>query len=85
MGAVLVYGGGLLALVGAIWIAVIAFQSGEVVWGLLCIFCCMPIVAIIYAAQHQDKARTPMFIAIGGLILQVIGAFLGGVSIPESP
>jgi hypothetical protein len=71
--------GVLLTLIGAIWIAVIAFQSGDVLWGILSIFCLMPIVAIVYAAQHMDKARTPMFIAIGGLVLEIVGAMLGGV------
>lgn len=78
MGALL-YLGGVIALIGAIWIGVIAFQSGDVIWGILSIICLMPIVAIVYAAQHQDKARTPMFIAIGGLVLEVIGILFGGM------
>jgi hypothetical protein len=61
--------GSILALVGAIWIAVIAFQNGDTVWGVLSLFC--GIVAIVYGVQHADEAKVP-------LILLIIGIVVGG-------
>jgi len=79
MGGALVGLGALLVLIGVIWIAVIAFSSGDVLWGILSILC--GILAIVYAAQHMDKARTPLFLMIGGIVLEVVGSLLGGVNI----
>jgi hypothetical protein len=62
--------GSIAALVGAIWIAVIAFQNGDTVWGVLSIFC--GIVAIVYGAQHFEECKVP-------LILLIVGAVVGGV------
>jgi hypothetical protein len=77
MGGALVGLGALLVIIGVIWIAVIAFQSGDIVWGVLSLLC--GLVAIIYAAQHMDKARTPLLMLAGGIVLEIIGSFLGGM------
>jgi hypothetical protein len=79
MGSILAAVGGLLVLIGAIWIAVIAFQSGDIVWGVLSLIC--GIVAIIYGAQHMDKARTPLFMLIGGIVINLLAGAFGGFSV----
>ena len=63
--------GSLLALVGVIWIVVIAFQNGDPVWGVVSIFC--GIAAIIYGVQHFDEAKVPLGLLVGGMILGAIG------------
>jgi hypothetical protein len=83
MGSILLAIGGVLTLVGWIWIIVIAFQSGDVVWGIVSIFC--GIVALVYAAMHMDKARTPLFVLIGGIVLNIIGSALGGAGAINAP
>jgi hypothetical protein len=82
MGAALVGLGTLLIVVGWVWIIVMAFQSGDVLWGVLSIFC--GILAIVWAAMHMDRARTPLLLMVGGIIVNAIGGALGGVSMPQS-
>jgi len=66
--------GGLLALIGAIWIAVIAFQNEEVVWGIFSIFC--GIAALIYGVQHFDEAKVPLGLLVVGIVLSAAGRIM---------
>lgn len=79
MGAVLTMVGGLLTLVGFIWIIVIAFQNGDVVWGVVSIFC--GIVALVYGFQHFEQTKVPLSMLAGGIVLQIIAVAVGGVPI----
>lgn len=79
MGTALVSLGSLLMLVGVIWIAVTAFQSGDLVWGILSLLCL--IATVIYALQHMDKTRNPLYLLVGGIVLEIVGGVLGGFSI----
>jgi 1,4-dihydroxy-2-naphthoate octaprenyltransferase len=63
--------GSLMALVGAIWIAVIAFQNDDMLWGILSIFC--GIAAIIYGVQHFDQAKLPLGLLVLGIIIGGVG------------
>lgn len=64
--------GGLLFLIGWIWLIIIAFQTSGVLWGVLNIFF-QPIVGIIYAIIHK----------VGWLqvALMIIGLLIGGIGI----
>ena len=66
--------GGLLLLIGAIWIAVIAFQNEEVAWGIFSIFC--GIAALIYGVQHFDEAKVPLGLLVAGIALSVAGRLM---------
>ena len=81
MGIALAGIGGLLSLVGAIWIIVIAFQNGDIVWGVLAIFC--GIVGLIYALQHMEQAKIPLILMIVGIVLSIVGQVMGGMAMVE--
>ena len=66
--------GSLMALVGAVWIAIIAFQNDDTVWGIMSIFC--GIAAIIYRVQHFDEAKAPLGLLGLGIVIGVIGRVL---------
>jgi 1,4-dihydroxy-2-naphthoate octaprenyltransferase len=63
--------GSLMALAGAIWIAVIAFQNEDMVWGIISIFC--GLAAIIYGVQHFDEAKIPLGLLVLGIIISAVG------------
>jgi hypothetical protein len=63
--------GALMVFVGAIWIAVIAFQNGDTVWGVVSIFC--GIAALIYGVTHFDEAKAPLGVLVLGMILGAVG------------
>ncbi len=63
--------GSLLALVGAIWIAVIAFQNDDMIWGIASIFC--GIAAVIYGVQQFDQAKIPLALLVVGTLIGVAG------------
>jgi hypothetical protein len=72
--AMLLYGIGLLiAMVGAIWIVVIAFQE-SVLWGLGCFF--IPCVALYYVITHWEKTKKPFLIEVVGGVICAIGSAL---------
>lgn len=68
---------GLCGLVGIIWIAVIAFQSGEVVWGIASIVC--GIAAIIYGAKNFEKAKIPLGLIVLSIVGNIVVSVLGGL------
>jgi hypothetical protein len=63
--------GSILALAGVLWIAVIAFQNEDPVWGIVSIFC--GIAALIYGVQHFDQAKIPLSLLILGIVVGGIG------------
>jgi hypothetical protein len=65
--------GGLLFLIGWIWLIVIAFQTSGVLWGVLNIFF-QPIMGIIYAIINKNGWLQVALMIIGAL---VAGAGLG--------
>ena len=62
--------GGIIMLVGGIWVLVIAFQE-SVLWGLGSLF--IPFVSLIFVAMHWDKAGKPFLISLAGLVPYLIG------------
>ncbi len=69
----------IIALIGGIWIIVLAFQE-SIWWGLGCIF--VPFVSLIFAIMHWNIAAKPFLISLAGGILYGIGiAMAGGTSV----
>lgn len=60
--------GALLTLIGVIWIAVLAFQAGEVLWGIFSLICPV-LVALIYGFLNFQRAVAPVILIIVGLVL----------------
>jgi hypothetical protein len=77
----LYYLGAVLALVGAIWLLVVAFKK-SVWWGLGSFF--IPFVNVIFAIMNWQVSKTPFLIMIGGIVLCVIGGW-GMFSAGEMP
>jgi len=72
IGMILSLVGGVIALVGFIWVVILAFKQ-SILWGLACI---IPCVQIIFAIMHWEKARKPFLIALGGTALCSLGSYL---------
>jgi hypothetical protein len=77
MAVVLSVVGTFIALIGGIWIAVLAFQE-SVLWGLGCLF--IPFVSLIFVILHWDTAWKPFLIALAGVALTMLGSLLGAGS-----
>jgi hypothetical protein len=75
IGLILIVLGGLAALVGGLWLLVLAFQE-SILWGLCSLF--IPLVILIFALTHWEVAKKPFLIQIGGVVLYFLGAALGG-------
>jgi hypothetical protein len=75
MGIALAGIGGVLMLIGAIWIIVIAFQNNDILWGVLSFLCF--IVFFVYAFQHLAQTKTALILYAIGFVLSVIGQVAG--------
>ena len=56
--------GALLAVIGNLWIVVLAFRTG-LLWGLGCLF--VPPLGLVYSALHFRETWKPLAVAIIGL------------------
>ena len=63
--------GGIMALVGLIWLLVLAF-SENIGWGIGSLLC--GIVALIFAITRWPETKTPALLYIAGLVVSAIGA-----------
>lgn len=59
--------GGILALVGWIWLIIVGFQVGGILWGILNIFL-QPITGLIFCIVKK-AGWTPFIIMIVGIVL----------------
>lgn len=75
MGTLLVVLGGIVMLVGGIWLLVEAFKE-SILWGLGSLF--IPFVSLVFVIMHWDVSKTPFLIWIGGLVLTIAGAVISG-------
>jgi len=75
IGGLLLVVGFLAALVGGIWILVLAFQE-SLIWGLGCFF--VPFVSLIFVIMNWDISKNAFFLNLGGGLLAVIGMAIGG-------
>jgi hypothetical protein len=73
---IIVFGwAGLIAgIVGAIWIAILAFQDEQPIWGVACFFCF--IAALIYGIMRFDEAKVPLALVAIGFATKVVFQFL---------
>ena len=72
----------ILALIGVIWIAVLAFQAGDIFWGVFSLICPV-IVALIYGFLHFDSRNNQGGNTVAPVILIIVGLVLGGVKLTE--
>jgi hypothetical protein len=77
LAGILVGIGYLAAMIGGIWIIVIAFQD-SVLWGLGSLL--IPLVALVFVIQHWEETKKPFLIEIGGIVLAVAGGAMAGSS-----
>ena len=71
----------LAAAICGIWLLVVIFQDGGVLWGLGSIF--IPFVSLIYVVMNWgDRVKKPFLYSIGAWVLGAILSFLGGGSMP---
>jgi hypothetical protein len=63
--------GGLMALGAIIWVIVVAFTEGGVVWGLVCLLFTPAIV--LYVILNFDDAEDPFLLFLGGLGVAFVG------------
>lgn len=75
LGQVLSVIGLIIAVVGGIWLLVVAFQEG-VWWGLGSMLC--GLVGLYFVFTHWEDAKNPFLVNIAGAVLMGIGAALGG-------
>lgn len=65
--------GGVMALVGLVWLLVLAF-SEHIGWGIGSLLC--GVVALIFAITRWPETKTPALLYIGGLVISTIGALM---------
>jgi hypothetical protein len=61
--------GGILSIVGGIWLLVVAFKE-SVWWGLGSFF--IPFVGLVFAIMHWQVAKKPFLISLAGAVLLVV-------------
>ena len=73
--------GGIVGLVGGIWLLVIAFKE-HVGWGLACIF--IPGAALVFAIMKWKLAKTAFLIALAGGIVSGVGSYMAASAAAEA-
>jgi hypothetical protein len=73
IGMILSLVGGVVGLVGFIWLVVVAFKE-SILWGIGCLL--VPCVGIVFAIMNWEKAKKPFLIGLGGSLLASVGSFL---------
>jgi uncharacterized membrane protein len=69
--------GSLMALGGFIMILIEAFKK-SVMWGIGCLIC--GIATLIFVFTNWDACKKGFLILLAGVVLEMIGMFLGGAS-----
>ncbi len=75
MGVALLAVGGIVMLVGSVWLLVKAFQT-SVLWGLGSMF--VPFVSLIFVVMYWDDAKKPFLISMAGFAVYFVGIMAGG-------
>lgn len=79
LGALTVWAGMLLLLVGGLAFIVVAFKE-SILWGLGVLF--LPFVSLIFLILHWRTAKTPFFWQIGGFLLVLLGVLVLEAHVP---
>jgi hypothetical protein len=75
LGTVLMVIGIIIAVIGGMWILVLAFQE-SVAWGLGCLL--VPFVSLIFVIMYWDSAAKAFGLNVLGVILAVAGGGMAG-------
>ena len=76
MDTALIIIGGILALIGYVWLLVLAF-SESVLWGVGSLFC--GLVALVFGVTRFAEAKVPVLLYAAGIVLLGIGEAIKGV------
>ena len=78
MGSLVYFLGSAVAFIGWVMLLIKGFQK-SVLWGLLCLLTC-GLGALIFGIINwsDESVRKALFVMLGGWVLCIIGAFLGG-------
>jgi hypothetical protein len=68
----LLYLGGLITLIGAIWLLVVAFKK-SIWWGLGSLL--IPFVSLIFVILNWQDSKKPFLIQVAGVVLCLIGGW----------
>jgi len=79
LGAVTVWAGLLLMLVGGLFFIIAAFRE-SLLWGLGVVF--LPFVSLIFLILAWPRAKGPFFIQLYGLLAILIGIFALSATLP---
>lgn len=79
LGALTVWGGSLLFVLGIIAFVIVAFRE-SVLWGLGVLF--VPVVSLVFLVLEWRSARRPFYWQLGGLALVMLGAFVMSAPLP---
>lgn len=82
LGTIILGIGGLIALVGAIWLLVVTFKK-SILWGILSLL--IPFVSLIFVIMNWELTKKPFLIYLGGIVLVIVGSVLGAASMPALP
>ncbi len=69
------YGGGIISIVGSLWLLVVMFQT-SILWGLGGLF--IPFVSFIFLVMHFDRAAGPFFVSVIGFVMSLIAEWIIG-------
>ncbi len=72
MGSLLMALGGIMLLIGWIWIVIHAFKNGKIAWGLVSLF--IPFGALIYCFVGGPGSR-PAAVYLIGMVLYLVGMY----------
>ena len=70
IGGLVIALGTVIFLVGWIWLIVIGFKTGGVLWGILNIFC-QPVTGLIFCIMHKTGWVPLVLIVVGNIIAGV--------------
>ncbi len=71
----LAYGGGIISLIGGLWLLIAAFQQ-SILWGLAVLF--VPLAEFIFIIMHWDRAAWPFIVSLAGFAMSVIAVVIVG-------
>ena len=71
--------GFILAVVGGIWLLVVAFQT-SILWGICTLL--IPFVSLVFVVMHWQQSKNPFLLQIAGGVLIGIAAAMAPGQIP---
>jgi hypothetical protein len=73
MDSLLFYAGAIVAIIGGLWLLIMAFQT-SIAWGIACLL--LPFVSLIFVITHWDEAKPAFLTSLGGMgLIFLAGTF----------